>query len=337
MAEVIRLEPLTQVSGMFLVKPSGIPKFNEDPVSYYPFTMKFRMAVIFCVLLLCAGCIWPVLGDTEASSGNKVIIGAMPFNEQYILAEIFGKLLENQGYSYEINSGLNNAMLYEGVKNGQIDLYVDYTSAVPTYFESPPAFESLDPDVVTNDVKKMVTGDGVVWGGKVGFRNDYQMAVSQDFAAEKGVSTISDLAPYTGDMVLGSDLVFHLDELYGLPNLQKVYGYTFKEVVPMEPTLLYQAVDLGQVDIIPASSTDARIDLFNLTTLTDDKAALAPYDSILLITGSRGTDKKLMSALEQVMGVIDTETMRSLNRQFDVDKKDAGTIAEEFLADQGLI
>lgn len=105
----------------------------------------------------------------------------------------------------------------------------------------------------------------------------------------------------------------------------------------MEPTLLYQAVDLGQIDIISASSTDARIDLFNLTTLTDDKAALAPYDSILLVTSARGKDPLFMSSIEQVMGLIDTETMRSLNRQSDVDKMEAGDIAEKFLIDQGLL
>lgn len=293
--------------------------------------------IAFAIMLLIAACISPVLGETDKTLENTVVIGAMPFNEQYILAEIFGKLLEKNGYKYEVNSGLNNAMLYQGVKNGQIDLYVDYTSAIPTYFEEPMTFESLDPDTVTTAVKDMVTGDGLVWGGKIGFRNDYQMAVTNDFASEKGVTSISELAPYTKDMVLGSDLVFHLDELYGLPNLEKIYGYTFKEIVPMEPTLLYQAVDLGQIDIISASSTDARIDLFNLTTLTDDKAALAPYDSILLVTSARGKDPLFMSSIEQVMGLIDTETMRSLNRQFDVDKMEAGDIAEKFLIDQGLL
>jgi len=299
--------------------------------------MKVRVVIFLCALLLCGGCITQALGDTDSLTGKKVIIGAMPFNEQYILAEIFGTLLETEGYSYEINSGLNNVMLYQGVKKGQIDLYVDYTSAIPTYFDNPPTFVSLDPDAVTDAVEEMVTGDGVVWGGKVGFRNDYQMAVSQEFGMDKDVRNLSDLAPYTAEMVLGSDLVFHLDELYGLSNLEKVYGYSFKDIVPMEPTLLYQAVDKGQVDIIPASSTDARIDLFNLATLTDDKAALAPYDSILLITSSRGTDDKLMGTINQVMGLIDTETMRSLNRQFDVDKRDARSIAEEFLTDQGLL
>lgn len=275
-----------------------------------------------------------VFGET---TGKKVVIGAMPFNEQYILAEIYGQLLEKEGYGYEINSGLNNAMLYQGVKNGQIDLYVDYTSAIPTYFEGQPALKNLDPDTVTKNVKDMVTSDGVGWGGKIGFRNDYQMAVPRDLAEEKGLITLTDIAPYAKDMVLGSDLVFHLDEHYGLPNLEKVYGYTFKEVMPMEPTLLYEAMKNNQVAIIPASSTDSRIDLLNLTILTDDKAALAPYDSVLLITPAREKETAFMNAVMEMQGLLTTETMRSLNKAFDVDKKDAKIIATEFLKEKELL
>lgn len=273
----------------------------------------------------------------QETGGKEVVIGAMPFNEQYILAEMYGQLLEKEGYSYKVNSGLNNAMLYQGVKTGQIDMYVDYTSAIPTYFEEQPALQDLDPDAVTTKVKDMVTSDGVVWGGRIGFRNDYQMAVSPDFAAEKEISTLTGLAPYASEMVLGSDLVFHLDEKYGLPNLEKTYGYTFKEVMPMEPTLLYEALQNNQVAIIPASSTDARIDLFNLTTVLDDKAALAPYDSVLLITQSREKDAAFMSAVMEIQGLLTTETMRTLNKAFDIDKKDAKVIAKEFLTEQGLL
>lgn len=57
--------------------------------------MNVRVVVLFCMILLAAGCICPALGDTGSQS-KKVIIGAMPFNEQYILAEIFGLLLEKE-------------------------------------------------------------------------------------------------------------------------------------------------------------------------------------------------------------------------------------------------
>lgn len=298
--------------------------------------MKMRVERILLVLLLLTG------GATTGSLADDttpktVIIGAMPFNEQYILAEMAGQLLEKEGYSYEINSGLNNAMLYEGVRAGQIDLYTDYTSAIPTYFEDAEPLSELNPDAVTREVKKMVTDDGVTWGGKLGFRNDYQIAVSGSFANDTGVRTLSDLAPYAPELILGSDLVFHLDEMYGLPNLEKVYGYSFSDVIPMEPTLMFEAVKNGQVDVIPASSTDSRIDLFNLTILEDDNAALAPYDAVMLITESRRGDPVFMSTLERLQGLLDTSTMRSLNLAFDVDKKDAKEIARDFLISQGLL
>jgi len=290
------------------------------------------LLVLFLVVIL----VIPA-GFAETTTGKTVVIGAMPFNEQYILSEMAGQLLEKEGYKYEINSGLNNAMLYQGVKNGQIDLYAEYTSAIPTYFEDQPALQNLDPDAVSDLVEEMVTGDGVVWGGKIGFRNDYQMAVRDTFATETGVKTLSDLSDHAAEMVLGSDLVFHLDEKYGLPNLETVYGYSFKDVMPMEPTLMFEAIKNSQVDIVPASSTDSRIDLFNLTILADDKAALAPYDGVILITKLRESDPVFMSTLEKIQGLVDTETMRSLNREFDVDKKEAKEIAREFLTGKGLL
>ncbi|MBN1165844.1 MAG: glycine/betaine ABC transporter substrate-binding protein [Methanospirillaceae archaeon] len=296
-----------------------------------------RSIVLFIVLLMLAGFVIPACSAAGETVSKTVVIGAMPFNEQYILAEIAGQLLEKEGYSYEVNSGLNNAMLYQGVKKGQIDLYTDYTSAIPTYFEDQEPFPNLDPDSVTLKVEEMVIADGVVFGGTVGFRNDYQMAVRDAFAAENEVKTLSDLAPYAKDLVLGSDLVFHLDEIYGLPNLEKIYEYSFKEVIPMEPTLMFEAIKNSQVDIVPASSTDSRIDLFNLTIIDDDKAALAPYDSIILITKSREKDTVFMSTLAKMQDMLDTETMRSLNKAFDLDKKDAEEIAHEFLIEQGLL
>ncbi len=107
--------------------------------------------------------------------------------------------------------------------------------------------------------------------------------------------------------------------------------------MPMEPTLMYEAMKNNQVAIIPASSTDSRINLFNLTILTDDKAALAPYDSVLLITPAREKETAFMNTVMEMQGLITTETMRSLNNAFDVDKKDAKVIAKEFLTEKGLL
>jgi len=105
----------------------------------------------------------------------------------------------------------------------------------------------------------------------------------------------------------------------------------------MEPTLMYEAIKNDQVDVIPAYTTDARVDLFNLKILEDDKGALPPYDAIIIVKKDLAANQKLMEVLKKLDGKIDTDTMRALNYLYDVEKKDAREIARNYLVKEGLI
>jgi osmoprotectant transport system substrate-binding protein len=294
-----------------------------------------RHAVFFLMVILivlCSGCtLIPPARD------NVVVIGVMPFNEQYILGEAISQILEKEGYETRILSGLNNNALYEGVKSGQVDIYVDYTSSIYYQLPDKPRIDRWEPDQVYTIVKDSLAEEGVVLAGRAGFRNDNIIVVPSEWAKERNVTSISDLAPYAGEMVFGSDLVFHAAKEDGLPHLEEVYGFSFREVRPMDPALTFPALQSGQVDAIVAYSTDSRIDLFNLTGLEDDRFALPPYHAIFLVHGERAKDEKFMSALEPLIEGIDSGTMRELNSRFDVDKQDPGKIAREFLALRGLL
>ena len=268
---------------------------------------------------------------------KTVVIGVMPFNEQYIIGEMMALLLEKEGYSTEIRSGMNNAALYEAVKAGQVDMYVDYTSSV--YYQLPDR-EPVDrwaPEEVYTIVEKGLTRDGILLAGQLGFRNDNMIVIPSAWAAERNVITISDLAPYAKDMVFGSDLVFHAAVEDGLPHVEKVYNFSFGEVRQMDPSLTFVALQSGNVDAIVAYTTDSRITLFNLTVLDDDKYAMPPYHAILLVNGKRGEDKNIIAALSPLINGIDSATMRQLNSRFDVDKEDPEIIARDYLVPRGLI
>ena len=47
----------------------------------------------------------------------------------------------------------------------------------------------------------------------------------------------------------------------------------------MDPSLMYQAVANGQVDVISAFSTDGRIAALDLVLLEDERGAIPPYDA----------------------------------------------------------
>lgn len=294
-----------------------------------------RYVAVICGLIV-FGLI--VAGCSQVPSGSKtVVIGVMPFNEQYIIGEMMALLLEKEGYSPKIQSGMNNAALYEAVKAGQVDMYVDYTSSV--YYQLPDR-EPVDrwvPEEVYSIVERGLARDGILLAGQVGFRNDNMIVVPSAWAAQRNVSTVRDLAPYAKDMVFGSDLVFHAAVEDGLPHVEKVYNFSFGEVRPMDPSLTFVALQSGNVDAIVAYTTDSRITLFNLTALEDDQYAMPPYHAILLVNGKRAEDKNLIAALSPLIDGIDSATMRQLNSRFDVDKEDPEIIAREYLVSRRLI
>lgn len=296
------------------------------------------MAVMLLFLCAAAGC-----SDTQGNPDMKdpeetdtIVIGGKPFNEQYILAEMLGLLLKEEGYKTEIKSGMNDITLFEGIKKGQVDVYVEYTGTAYSQLLKHPSLTTWDPDVVYNDVVTGLSKEDITVLCRLGFRNDYTIAVREDWADKNNVSTIDDLVPYAKDMVFGSDLVFH-ERKDGLPRIEEVYGFTFGDVKPMSPALVYEAIANKKVDAIPPYTTDSRVDLYNLRTLDDPKSALPPYESMIMIRDGLAGNERVTSALLVLENRIDTETMRSLNAEFDGEKRDARAIAKDYLIGEGLI
>lgn len=285
---------------------------------------------VLSLIIAMAGCIG------QGTEQKNIVIGAKTFNEQYILAEMVSLILEDKGYKTEVRSGMNDATLFEGIKKGQIDVYVEYTGTAYAQLLKYPALETWDQQVVYDKVKEGLGNENVIVLNMIGFRDDYAIAVKEDFANKNNIKTIEDLTPYAANMKFGSDLVFHERE-DGLPRLKLIYGIQFKEVRPMSPTLMYEAIKNNEVDAIPPYTTDTRVDLYNLKILQDNKSALPPYNAILLISEKLNQDAKVVQALSVLDNLIDTDTMRGLNYKFDVEKQDAKAIAKEFLVQKGII
>lgn len=296
----------------------------------------FVAAVLIIGAVFLAGCTQQAPGTAGPAINQKVVIGAMPFNEQYILSEMLALLLEKEGYTVEVKSGLQNTILYEGVRSGDIDVYVEYTSAALYLIPQQPEMNSFDPAAVYEAVQNGTQKDGIILAGRTGFRNDNQIAVPAGWAAARNVTRLSDLAPYAGTIVFGSDLVFH-EAKDGLPLLEKTYGFRFKDVKSMDPALMFESIRTGNVDAIVTYTTDTRIDLFNLTVLEDDRGGLPPYEAIYLVSKNRAGDTRFSGVIGKLAGRIDSAAMRKMNAAFDRDKKDAREIAREYLQEQNLI
>jgi osmoprotectant transport system permease protein len=248
------------------------------------------------------------------------VIGAKNFSEQYILADLMAQRLQDQGASVRRKEDLGSAVAYRALAAGEIDAYVDYSGTLWTNVlkrtDNPGRKAVLDQ--LTAELKRR---DGVTVLGSLGFENAYAFVMRPDRAAALRVASIADLAREAPRLTLGSDL-----EFLSRPEWKAVegaYGLDFKASRSFQPTFMYRALEGGEADVISAFSSDGRIAADRLVVLSDPKAAIPPYDAVVLVSPKRAHDARLMAALRPLIGKIPVEAMREANFSVDRDQDKA--------------
>lgn len=287
------------------------------------------LALSLASVSLLAGC----------SGGESVTIGSKDFGENIVIGEMMAQLVEAKT-DLKVNRKLNMGgtfVCFEAIKNGDIDIYPEYTGTGLT--------AQLKRDVLTDtdEVYRIVSEEfdkqyGVKWLEPLGFNNTYTLAVTNEVYQEYGVETYSDLAEVSQNLVFGSDHEFFNRE-DGYEGLVKTYGLKFKEEPKkMNISLKYQAIGSGDMDVTNAFATDGPIKQYNLKVLTDDQNFFPPYYAAPIIRNET-LEKypELEDVLNSLAGKIDDAAMTELNYKVDVEGQDVETVAKEFLEGNGLL
>lgn len=276
---------------------------------------------------------------TGCSSSNTVTVGSKDFSENIVLGEIFAQLIEAKTdlkVIRKLNMG-GTFVNFEAIKNGQIDLYPEYTGTALT--------AQLKMDVITDadETYRIVSEEfdkqfNIKWLKPLGFNNTYTLAVTNEIFETYRIETFSDLAAISENLVFGAEHEF-FDRQDGFDGLVKTYGMKFKgEPKKMNVSLKYQAMGSGDIDVTDAFATDGQIKQYNLKVLKDDKNFFPPYYAAPII---RKEVLEKYPELEQILnsleGLIDDETMMEMNYKIDVDNQDIKKVAEDFLREKGLI
>lgn len=276
---------------------------------------------------------------TGCSSSNTVTVGSKDFSENIVLGEIFAQLIEAKTdlkVIRKLNMG-GTFVNFEAIKNGQIDLYPEYTGTALT--------AQLKMDVITDadETYRIVSEEfdkqfNIKWLKPLGFNNTYTLAVTNEIFETYRIETFSDLAAISENLVFGAEHEF-FDRQDGFDGLVKTYGMKFKgEPKKMNVSLKYPAMGSGDIDVTDAFATDGQIKQYNLKVLKDDKNFFPPYYAAPII---RKEVLEKYPELEQILnsleGLIDDETMMEMNYKIDVDNQDIKKVAEDFLREKGLI
>ncbi len=294
--------------------------------------------LIGIILLLTFLLVFAISSSVAQTNDEKIVLGSKLFNEQYILSHMIAHLMKDAGYQAEVKTALGGTMInYEALKQGNIDAYVEYTGTAYNVILKLPPLEQWNSEQVYQQVEEgLLEQDQISIAAKIGFSNDYAIALKKDWVEENQITRLSELGPFASDLSLATDPEF-ASRPDGLPQIDKIYGFTFGRVRQMQPTLMYEAIKNNQVDAIGAYTTDARVDLYNLAIVEDDLGALPPYDAIIIVRKEFAENEELMNIFKILEDQIDTQTMRYLNKFYDIDKKEASDIAREYLVEEGFI
>lgn len=295
---------------------------------------KIKITTIFLIIIIlltnAAGC----TGSNEENL--EIRVGGKNFTEQYIMAEMFSILIEeNTDLNTTLQTNLASTVLFEAIKADEVDLYLEYTGTGLINLGMEPL---TDPDEVYKIVKTEYDKQfNIRWMQPYGFNNTYAMMVTRETANQYGLETVSDLAEVAHEMVLGGSYVF-TERADGYPGLSKHYDFKFDVVKGLDPSLMYQALIEGSVDVISGFATEGRIVAFDLVSLIDDKQFFPPYDATVIVRGEvLEKYPELEELLNRLANRIDDNKMAELNASVDLDKREPADVAREFLEEEGLI
>lgn len=263
---------------------------------------------------------------------SAIRISSKNFTEQLILGEMMAQIIEGKtDFPVERRFNLGGTMIcHNALVNGEIDLYAEYTGTGLTAILKNPTI--TDPEKALQHVTKSYHERfGLRWLKPFGFNNTYAITVRTTDAKQKGWEKISDLQASAGELRAGFTAEF-AERPDGYLGLKEAYGLVFGEVRDFDPALMYEAIDKGEVDVICAFATDARIKSYHLRPLVDDLRFFPPYHAAPVIRGELLKKyPEIRDALELLNGRIDDSAMQKLNLMVDSGKYRPAEAVRKFL------
>lgn len=322
-----------------------------------------RLLTLLLTLLLLSAQLLPAFAqegseqDSSAQSvdaaGTPIRVGSKEFNEQLLLGKMILLVLENAGYTVEDQTALGGSRaVRDALVNGEIDIYPEYTGTALTLYNGLPA-DALPntPDRAYELVKSLDSAQGLVWLNRAEINNTFTLMVRDDLYND-GVQSLADLAAYMNGE--GADLKVCVEGEFfsradGLPGLQTLYGFAFKEenVLVMEPNETYDKLRQGECDVAEGFATDGRIGAWGFHNLEDTLAFFPFYHPAPVVRAEvLDANPEIAALLNTLWQALDNETMIALNARVDIgadgvlgngDEEGVDDVAYNFLVSNRLI
>jgi osmoprotectant transport system substrate-binding protein len=245
------------------------------------------------------------------SPADTITVGSADFPESQLLAKIYAIALAAKGFTVDTKLNIGSREVYmPALLDGSIDLLPEYAGATLSYLDKS-ATAHLPKDVIEALAKVLPKGVSMLAASDA--QNSDILAVTAETAKKYSLTSIDDLKPVAGQLVLGGPPEWKTRK-EGVVGLKEIYGLEFKEFKTLDVAgpLTLSALTNGQVDAADMTSTDPAMKTSNLVALKDTKN-LFPAQNIIPIIAEAKLSDKLVATLNAVSAALTTQDLIEMN------------------------
>src|SRR5699024_1454845 len=196
-------------------------------------TFKKSMAMILIIVII--SLLFIVVPSWLKSDKDSLVIGGKLGAEPEILINMYKLLIEEEtDITVELEPSLGKtSFLFSALQNKDIDIYPEFTGTALSQFLNETATSNDKEEVYQQAHDGLLKEYDLKLLDPMAYNNTYTLAVSEDFAQQTNVETISDLHAVEAEVQAGFTLEFS-DREDGYLGIQDVYGLDFTNVTKME-------------------------------------------------------------------------------------------------------
>ena len=208
-------------------------------------------------------------GVTEGLSGGsgKVVVGAFNFSESQTLAHLYAQAATAAGFDASVKTVGNREVVEPALERGELDVVPEYAGTLTEFInkaengaEAEPV-ASGDLDATVEALRGLGEQVGLVFGEPSAAADQNAFAVTQAFADEYSLTTLSDLAEACGSGIVLGGPPECPERPFCQPGLEETYGLTFDSFSSLDAggPLTKTALQQGEITVGLVFSSDAAL------------------------------------------------------------------------------
>jgi osmoprotectant transport system substrate-binding protein len=205
-------------------------------------------------------------GLVEQAGTGDVVIGAANFSESQILANLYAVALEGAGFDAEVRNVTNREVYGPALERGELTVFPEYVGTFTEYLNKrrngpdAEAVASGDLEQTVEALRPLAESVGLTVLEPSAAQDQNAFAVTREFAEENGLRTLSDLAGYEGELVLGGPPECP-ERPFCQPGLESTYGIEFDDFVSLDAggPLTKTALKQGRIQVGLVFSSDGSL------------------------------------------------------------------------------